>query len=211
MNKKFLIISVVLLILSIVYTIAVKNIDVAKIGPNDSSVGFSTINNNVHNTFNYNDTWYKITKYVGILPFFLVAFYGCTGLFQLIGEKSLKKVDKKLIWLGIVYVIVGAIYVFFEKFIINYRPVLMDGELEASYPSSHTLMAIIICGTSLMISKSFIRNDILRKIVDILTIIIMVVIVVGRIVSGVHWISDIFGGIIISLCLLSLFKTMISQ
>ena len=210
MNKKFLITSIILLILSIAYTIAVKNIDIAQIGPNDSSVGFATINEKVSNTFKYNDTWYKITKYTGILPFFLVAFYGCTGLFQLINEKSLKKVDKKLWALGITYALVAIIYIFFEKFIINYRPVLMDGELEASYPSSHTLMAIVVCATSLMISKSFIKNDNLRKIVNILTAIIMLVIVVGRIISGVHWISDIIGGIIISLFLLSTFKTITS-
>lgn len=207
--KKYFLISIILLILSVLYTIAVKNVDTAKIGPNGSTVGFSTLNSKVHNTFEFNQTWYKITKYAGILPFFLVAFYGCTGLFQLINEKSLKKVDKKLIALGIFYVVFAIVYLFFEKVIINYRPVLIDGKLEASYPSSHTLLAICLCGSSLVVSKYFIKKDSTRKIVNILTSLTMLVIVVGRIISGVHWISDIIGGIIISLWLLSLFYTSI--
>ena len=207
--KKYLSLSIALLIVAIIYTIAVINIDVAAVGPDGSSVGFSTINKKVSSTFEYNDTWYTVTKYAGILPFFLVAFYGCTGVIQLIKEKSLKRVNKKLILLGATYVVLGAIYILFEKFIVNYRPVLMEGKLEASYPSSHTLLAIVVCASSLMISKDFIKNETLRKIVDILTAILMILIVIGRIISGVHWISDIGGGIIISLCTLSFFKSAI--
>ena len=202
-KRKYLFLGVILLIISIIYTIAVKNIDVSSIGPNNSSVGFSKINSTVHNKFDFNEKWYKITKYVGFIPFALVAFYGFTGLIQLIERKSLKKVDKKLIYLGIFYIIFVLIYFFFEKVIINYRPVLIDGELEASYPSSHTLMAVCLCGSSMIISKNFVKNELISKILNILTGIVMIIIEFGRILSGVHWITDIFGGIIIATCLLS--------
>ena len=209
--KKNIIITVVLFLIFVFYTAAVKKVDVAAVGPNDSSVGFSTINEEVSSTLGYNENWYKITKYVGILPFFFVAFYGFTGVLQLIKEKSLKGVDKKLLALGITYVLIGAIYVFFEKIIINYRPIIMDGELEASYPSSHTLLAIAICGTSLLISKYFIKNEKIRKIIDIFTCAIMLILVVGRTMSGVHWITDIIGGILISLFVLSFFNTLLEK
>jgi undecaprenyl-diphosphatase len=210
MNKKYLSISIVLLILSVCYTILVKNIDVAPIGPNGSEVGFSAINESVHNFIGVNMTWYNITKYLGVLPFLLIAYYGIQGVKQLISEKSLAKVDKKLIFLGVFYFVFVCVYVFFEKVIINYRPTIIDGELEASYPSSHTLLAICICGSSLLVSKYFIKNEKIRKILNVITIIIMLSIVIGRIISGVHWASDILGGIIISLFLLSTLKTAVS-
>ena len=206
MKKKEIIISVVLLVLAVVYTILVKNVDLAPIGPNDSVVGFSTLNGNVHNAIGVNMMWYDITKYLGILPFISVAYFGIIGLKQLIKEKSIAKVDKRLIFLGAFYALFAVIYVFFEKVIINYRPTLIDGELEASYPSSHTLLAICLCLSTVLMSKYYIKNEKTRKIVNGLLVLLMIAIVVGRVISGVHWASDIIGGIIISLFLLSLLK-----
>ena len=97
-KRKFLFLGVILLIISIIYTIAVKNIDVSSIGPNNSSVGFSKINLTVHNKFDFNEKWYKITKYIGFLPFMLVAFYGFTGLIQLIERKNQRKIDQEELW-----------------------------------------------------------------------------------------------------------------
>ena len=102
------------------------------------------------------------------------------------------------------------VYVFFEKVIINYRPVILDGELEASYPSSHTMLAICICMSSLLISKYYIKDK-YRKIFDNITFVLMILLVVGRIISGVHWITDIIGGILISLFLVSLYNTFIYE
>ena len=182
----------------------------APIGPNISEVGFSHINETVHDITKVNMIWYYITNYLGILPFFLVAYYGLLGLKQLLVEKNLKKVDIKLIILGIFYFTFAIIYLLFEKIVINCRPVLFDGKLEASYPSSHTMLAIFVCGSSLLMSKYFIKNEKARKIVNIITAIVMVAIIVGRTISGVHWATDILGGMIIGLFLLYSLKAAIS-
>ncbi len=197
-KKKFLFISAALLILSILYTILVKTVDIAAIGPENSSVGFSKFNNGVHNLIGVNMAFYKITKYLGVLPFLFIVFYGLIGAKELIKEKSLFKVDRKLLALGIFYAVFVFIYFFFEIVIINYRPTLIEGKLEASFPSSHTLLAICLCGSSLLMSKYYIEDIKIRKIVDVATWILMILIVLGRIISGVHWASDIIGGIIIS-------------
>ncbi len=206
-----LIISIILVIVAIVYTILVKKIDVAGIGPDNTMVGFSTLNGAIQNAVGVNFLWYDITKYLGIIPFGFVAFYGLIGLRQLISTGSIKEVDKRLLKLAAFYVMIVAIYVFFEKKIINYRPTLINGELEASYPSSHTLLAICLCGSSMMMLKYYITNEKLRKIANIFTCILMLVIVLGRIVSGVHWASDILGGMIISAAMLSLLHTGIAE
>lgn len=204
-KKKSLLIAIILVITAVVYTILVKYVDVATIGPKRTSVGFSTLNQWGRQIFVKNDFWYKVTKYLGVIPFLMVAFYGLQGLMQLIKYKSVRKVDKKLIYLGGLYVALGCTYVFFEKVIINYRPVLLDGELEASFPSSHTMLALTICLSSLLISKYYIKNKTIIQAFNIGTIILMLLLVIGRILSGVHWISDILGGIIISLALVSIY------
>ena len=200
-------ISILLGIVSIIYIIMLKTIDVKPIGPYHTKVGFAAINNFVHIHLPKNMIWYNITKYLGYLTFILVIYYAIIGLKQLIKGKSLKKVDKKILLLGAFYVLVGIVYIIFEKVIINYRPVLMEGELEASFPSSHTMLALCVCASSLVMSKNYIKSEKAKQILDIVTWIIMIVLVVGRLISGVHWLTDIIGGIIISGFLLSILNT----
>ena len=187
-----------------------EGVDVQAIGPQLSKVGLGTINKAYWDLIGYNEFWYKVTKYLGVVPFLIVAFYGLQGLLQVIKTKSILKVDKKILSLGGFYVLVGATYVLFEKVIINYRPVLEDGKLEASFPSSHTMLAVCICLSSLLISKYYVKNEKIRKLFDIGTVILMLVLVIGRLLSGVHWFSDILGGVIISLFLVSIYHTLIN-
>lgn len=205
-NKKNILICILLVLLSIIYTILVKYVDTSIIGPNGSVVGFSSLNSFVFNLTGNNMTLYKITEILGIIPILIALMYAVIGLIQVIDRKSLK-VDKELIALGILYIIVILIYAFFEKCIINYRPVLIDGILEASYPSSHTLLSICICGSALLINKYLFNNKKIYKYVNIVSIISMVLIVLGRLLSGVHWASDIIGSIIISITLLKMLET----
>lgn len=205
-NKKNILICILLVLLSIIYTILVKYVDTSLIGPNGSVVGFSSLNSFVFNLTGNNMTLYKITEILGIIPILIALMYAVIGLIQVIDRKSLK-VDKELIALGILYIIVILIYVFFEKCIINYRPVLIDGILEASYPSSHTLLSICICGSALLINKYLFNNKKIYKYINIVSIISMVLIVLGRLLSGVHWVSDIIGSIIISITLLKILET----
>ena len=211
-KRKLIIITIWLLLISIIYTILVKNVDTKAIGPNDSTVGFAYFNEAVHEKIGVNLTFYKITDYLGYGIILLFGgMYGCIGLSQLIKEKSLKKVDKKLYFLLGFYIILGIVYVLFEKIIINYRPTIIDGELEASYPSSHTLLSICVCLSSVMIISNFIKNDIAKKLLNIISFVLMLSVLIGRIISGVHWASDIIGGIIISMFLLTLFYTIITE
>lgn len=210
MKKRNIITSITLLILSIVFTLLVKNIDVKAIGPNESLVGFADINKLLHNLIGSNMAIYKITEIIGLIPLLIAFIYVIIGIKQLITRKSLLKVDKEIYLLGLFYILVLGVYIFFEKVVINYRPVLIDNILEPSYPSSHTLMSICICISSIMINKKLFRNN-LADIENIISIIVMVLIIVGRIISGVHWFTDILGGIIISSTLVVLFYTILSS
>ena len=208
-KKRNFLISGILLLIAITFTILVKVVDVKQIGVNNSSIGFATLNQFIFETTGVNMIWYHITDWLGLIPVFMAIVYAFIGLIQLIKRRSIFKVDKEIILLGLYYIIVIALYVFFEKVIINYRPILMNGFLEASYPSSHTLMTICICGSSILINKKLFNNKI-TKVINYLSIIIITITVVGRLISGVHWFTDIIGGILISSGLLMTFYSLLS-
>ena len=100
-----------------------------------------------------NMMWYYITDWLGLIPIFIALVYALMGLVQLLKRRSLFKADKDIMVLGLFYIIVIFIYIFFEKVIVNYRPILIDDLLEASYPSSHTLMTLCLCGSSIIVNK----------------------------------------------------------
>ena len=208
-KKRNFLISGILLLIAITFTILVKVVDVKQIGVNNSSIGFATLNQFIFETTGVNMIWYHITDWLGLIPVFMAIVYAFIGLIQLIKRRSIFKVDKEIILLGLYYIIVIALYVFFEKVIINYRPILMNGFLEASYPSSHTLMTICICGSSILINKKLFNNKI-TKVINYLSIIIITITVVGRLISGVHCFTDIIGGILISSGLLMTFYSLLS-
>ena len=210
MNKKkrnFLI-STILILLAVVFTILVKVVDVKTIGVNETNIGFATLNQFVFKTTGVNMIWYHITEWLGLVPVFMAIVYGIIGFIQLIKRKSLFKVDKEIMILGLFYIIVIFLYIFFEKVIVNYRPILMNGFLEASYPSSHTLMAICLCGSSIIVNKKLFNNKI-TKFIDGLSVVIIFTTVIGRLISGVHWFTDIIGGMIISIALLMMLYSVI--
>lgn len=190
---------------AIIYTLLVKYIDVQAIGPNDSLVGFATINNFMFNLTGVNMLWYDITDWWGFVPLFIAFIYAIIGFIQMIKRRSILKVDKEILGLGVYYIIVIGLYIFFETYVINYRPILMDGILEASYPSSHTLLSVCICGSSLIINKYLFKNKNFFKAENIISILSILVIVIGRFISGVHWFTDIIGAILISIALLKAF------
>ncbi len=202
--KKFVCGSV-LAVLTIVFTVLVKLVDVQAIGPENSAVGFATLNSFVSSVIGSNMKWYHITEMLGLIPIVVVLLYAIVGVVQLVKRKSLAKVDKEIINLGIFYVIVAAIYLFFEKCIINYRPILIDGVLEASYPSSHTMLAIFVCVSAIIVNRSLIKNSNLRKILDAFLSIIGVAVIFGRVLSGVHWCTDIVAGALFSITLVEFF------
>lgn len=202
--KKQVISAAVLFLLFVFFTAAVKIIDVQTIGPEQSSVGFGSLNRWVFETTGINLFWYHLTDWLGILAILVAGYYAIKGFLQLVTHKSLFKVDKSIIGMGILYVVVIAFYLLFEKVIINYRPILMDGYLEASYPSSHTMLVFCILLAAVVQLKS--EGSSKSSILVIFYIAIVLVTIVGRLLSGVHWFTDIIGGILLSAALVQLYK-----
>ncbi|MBQ9199072.1 MAG: phosphatase PAP2 family protein [Lachnospiraceae bacterium] len=192
----------------VIWILLVRTVDVDSIGPEGTRVGLSHINKSVSDSLGQRLFWYDATEVLGIIAILVAAAFAFTGLVQLIKRKSLSKVDKEIFALGGLYIIVIGLYALFEVVVINFRPVIMQGEEhpEASFPSSHTMLICVVMGSTIMLLDKYIKNNSLCNALKILCAIIMVVTVVGRLVSGVHWFTDIIGGVIISVALLALFS-----
>ena len=199
-----------MLIAFVMWTAAIRFVDVQAIGPQESSVGFATINHLVHNLTGVHMSLYTITDWLGLVPLMVVMGFGTLGLIQWIKRKHLLKVDYSILVLGGFYIVVMAAFVLFEVFIINYRPVLIDGILEASYPSSTTMLVMCVMPTAIMQFNARIKNIVLKRCVASAIIAFIVFMVMGRLVSGVHWFTDIIGGALLSTGLVLMYRAIIS-
>ena len=103
-----------------------------------------------------------------------------------------------------------AVYVLFEMVVVNYRPVLIGGILESSYPSSTTMLVMCVMPTAIMQFNARIKNDVLKRFIASAIIVFIVFMVIGRLVSGVHWFTDIIGGALFSIGLVLLYHVIIS-
>ena len=187
-----------MLVAFVLWTIAVRCVDVKAIGPRESNVGFATINGFIHNLTGVNLTLYNITDWLGLVPFAFVFGFAILGLVQLIKRKSLLKVDYTILVLGGFYIAVMAVYLLFEIVVINYRPTLINGYLEASYPSSTTMLVLCVMPTAIMQFNSRIKSKMLKRCVLFAITAFTIFMVIGRLISGVHWFSDIVGGALLS-------------
>ena len=197
-NKKTFILGVGLLIAFVVWTVLVSFVDVGAIGPNESSVGFATLNGYVHSLTKVNMSLYTVTDRLGLVPIAVALGFASLGLIQWIKRKSLCKVDKSILSLGGFYTFVIAVYILFEIVVINYRPVLINGYLEASYPSSTTMLVMCVMPTAIFQLSSRIKNILLRRCVISAVVVFIAFMVIARLISGVHWVTDIIGGALFS-------------
>lgn len=183
--------------------------DVSACGPVGTSIGFSKINCLVNEFTGINLLWYEITNILGYAALTLVAVFGIIGIVQAVKRKSLRRVDFNIIALGILYVITLSFYLIFEVVVINRRPVIMEGETfpEASFPSSHTFLSIVVLGSALLQIGIYIKSSVLKSILRYVTVFAMMIIICGRLYSGVHWTTDIIGAVFLGKALLSFYAS----
>ena len=191
----------------VLWTVLIQCIDVQAVGQNGTNIGFADFNVWFHQLTGVHMMIYTITDWLGLVPIFICLCFGVLGLLQLIKRRSLLKVDQDIILLGVYYVVVIACYLFFEMIPINYRPVLIEGRLEASYPSSTTLLVLSVMPTLMFQAYRRFSNAMIRKTVVIFVIAFSAFMVIGRLISGVHWATDIIGSVLLSAGLYMLYQS----
>jgi len=189
----------------VLWTLAVQHIDVRAIGPNGSSVGFAALNGWVHDLTGVHMGLYILTDWLGLVPMGFVLGFAVLGLVQWMRRRKLFRVDHDILVLGGFYLLVLILYLVFETVVVNARPVLIDGRLEASYPSSTTMLVLCVMPTAMMQLRARLRNTKVRTIVLTILAVFTACMVVGRLIAGVHWFTDIVGGVLLSAGLVALY------
>lgn len=204
--KNFIVTGVLFLVF-VLFTIGVSTIDVQPIGPNGSRVGFATWNKLAAEMIGLHPLCYTITEWFGYISIMVAGCFALLGLGQFIQRKSFFRIDGDILLLGFFYCLVMVAYALFEMVIINYRPVILDAEegLEASFPSSHTMLVICIMGTAIMQFHARIKTEMVRNLVEIVSALMIVATIIGRLLSGVHWFTDIVGGILLGTAFVMLY------
>lgn len=210
-NQKSFYTGVGLIILFALWTTALYFVDVRAVGPQDCSVGFSTLNTLIHRFIGVHLSLYTITDWLGLVPICIMVGFGILGTSQWVKRKSIFKVDYSILTLGVFYIAVMLAYILFEIFVVNYRPILIDGRLEASYPSSTTMLVMSVMPTAVMQFNMRIKNNTLRKYTSLVISVFTAFMVIGRLISGVHWASDIIGGALLSSGLVMLYYSVNSN
>lgn len=191
----------------VLWTAAVCLVDVQPIGPQESAVGFAAINGAFHAITGVHMALYNITDILSVIPLGCVAAFGLLGLVQWIRRKNLRKVDGDILVLGGFYIVVLAFFCLFEVLDINYRPVLIEGVLEASYPSSTTMLALCVMPSVMLQLRRRMKNGAAKRCTQAALFVFTAFLVIGRLVSGVHWLTDIIGGVLLSAGLVLLYDS----
>ena len=197
-NRKRALLGIVSLVAFVLWTILIQHIDVQRVGPHETDIGFATFNVWFHQMTGVHMLIYTITDWLGLVPIIICMCFGLMGFVQLVKKRSLLKVDPDILLLGVYYVLVILSYLIFEMVPINYRPILIDGNLEASYPSSTTLLVLSVMPTLKYQVDRRIVNSVFKNAIAIFAIVFSAFMVIGRLVSGVHWATDIIGSVFLS-------------
>jgi membrane-associated phospholipid phosphatase len=200
-----------LFVLFVLYTVLIRHVDVRPIGPNGSAVGFAALNGWAHDLFGVHWTLYTVTDWLGLVPILVAFGFAVLGLVQLLRRRSLFRVDGSILVLGGFYVLVAAAYLFFESYQVNFRPVLINGILETSYPSSTTMLVLCVMPTARMQFSRLIHSHAAKSVLNILSAAFMAFMVIGRLTSGVHWLTDILGGVLLSAALVLVYRAAVTS
>ena len=205
-GKKALFLGIGFVVAFVIWTALILLVDVQAIGQNGTNIGFASFNQWFHQWTGVHMTVYIITDWMGLIPVFICMIFGGIGVVQLSSRRSLFKVDYDIIILGIYYVAVILGYLIFEMIPINYRPILIEGVMEVSYPSSTTLLVLCVMPTLMEQAEHRVKNVLVKRLVSIFTVCFSSFMVLGRLVSGVHWFTDIVGGMLLSAGLFYIYK-----
>ena len=206
-SRDSLLAGIIFLVLFAAFTVEIKLVGVEAVGPEGSSVGLAALNKFVAEKIGVRPFWYELTQALGYVALLIMAVFACVGVYQLIKERNILAVDRKILLLGAFYVVLLAVYLFFEFVSVNYRPILIDGELDPSYPSSHTLLASCVFGSlALLASDLPVFGEEKRPVTTAVCWLLAAVSVLGRMLSGFHWFTDIVGGLFLSVSLLCFFE-----
>ncbi|MFA6784523.1 MAG: phosphatase PAP2 family protein [Sphaerochaeta sp.] len=205
--KRYRMWAVILLVLFLGLIGALLSVDVQYVGAGGTSLGLARMNTWLLGVLGTHVWWYELSEWLGVLSLLVVGGFGILALAQMIQRRSLKKIDSSLYVLFLFYVLLAFLYGFFEMFVINYRPFV----LEPSFPSSHILLVVFVMGSTCVLLPHMMSSGRKTLLLQGLCLLVAVSTIVGRLLSGVHWSTDILGAVILAASLVLFFAAVIRK
>ena len=202
----------VLLLLFCLLTVLLLTVDVRPVGPLGSEVGLAGLNAAAFSALGTSETFLEIGELLGLFALFVVGGAALFGIVSLVRVRSLRRIDRGLLLLGGFYAILLALYVLFEVAVLNYRPVMTGGVLEASYPSSHTMLAVFVFIGGWLFARRYLAG---RRAADVAlgttAALLSLITALSRLLAGVHWLTDVIGALLLSGALLCFFAALLCR
>lgn len=200
----------VMLVLFVALIGCLMAVDRQPIAADGSLVGLGTLNNAFHELTGVSWTLYSATEVGGYVAIASMFVFFVIGVVELVRGHGFKGVDKAIYLIAAAYVIMLAAYIGFDKIALNYRPVLVDGVLEPSFPSSHTFLAVGTMGCAVVWAKERLGKGAVAAVTIVCTLLGLFV-VIGRLLSGVHWFTDILGGALLGFALVFAYRYLVAK
>lgn len=201
-NKKTLYgaLSGIMLIIILVFIVLLKKVNVGTNG--DKNIGLSKINLAIYNSLGTNKIMDIISTIILAMAGALALFFVVIGIIEVVKRKKLEMLDNSIKALALVYVITGWIYLIFDYIlVINYRPTAECISSSPSFPSTHTMLILMIFLTGITVLEGLIKNKKLLYSVEICFGLLGILAIVTRMLSGKHWFTDIIAGILFAIML----------
>lgn len=209
-TKNGFLLTVILLVGFLIYTMCVMYVDAKPMGLDGTKIGFASLNVPIHQFLGFNKAFYYLSKGIGVITFIVAGFFAALTVIEMFIRKGIFKADQSLYALCVIYVLVIIAYVLFDKLAINFRPIDMGEGLEPSYPSTHTMLAVVVFVTGAIQLKYRLDESVIKRTVIIVLYALNGLMILFRMLSGVHWFTDILGGVIIGAVFISLYINMLS-
>lgn len=153
----------------------------------------------VLHTWVYNEImkWDLISDVILVASIASLAVFVFLGIYQLFACKSLLKVDRRLLWMIFPLLLMAITYIIFDKlFVLNVRP---NGSGETSFPSTHVMVVATIFMLIAINLPYYIKSKAICILLDLAMLALLVLVCVGRVLSEMHWLSDVLGGLAFAL------------
>lgn len=196
-NLIWWILAATMLVAFSVWTVLIKTVDVRAVGADGVVVGLAGLN----------DWWWGLcgtkavakllSDLVGYLVLVLLVGLAVWQVVVAIRGRSLRLARHWWVLDGVIVALLVC-YLVFELVVVNGRPLLVDGALKASYPSTHTLLFAVVLPLVAATVWREINNRPLRFTVAAVCGVLLVAGVILRAIAGVHWLSDIIGGLFLA-------------
>ena len=202
-----LIVGAAFFVLFLVLIVLLKAVDVELDANTGKEIGLSSLNFAARDAIGERFGLYDLTEYLGYLAILIAACFAVWAVVRFFFARfDLRKTGLDFAVLAGLYVAVIFFYVLFEFLVINYRPILLDGKAEASFPSSHTMLAITVFVSASRILYRRFNLRVSPVLFSLPFYLLAAFVTVARLLSGVHWLTDIVGGVLLSTALLFLFS-----